>query len=158
MSPDSVVRLPAASPPAVFSLFLGHRPWLLARLHATQNKILHLPAAPALAMAVGLHSGHWIHADALCWTSGKLMGVDSAAGAASSVLLLFLLLQACDLDQITGISPAILDHTTAPRCKPCTGMMERKTGAWVPEDMWRCSKTPSRPSFQRQLTTDDIWT
>lgn len=36
------------------------------------------------------------------------MGDDSATGAASSTLLLFLLLQACDSDQIIGISEVIL--------------------------------------------------
>lgn len=49
------------------------------------------------------------------WTSGRLMGANSVSGAPFSVLLLFVLLQACYLDQITGISAAILDHKASLR-------------------------------------------
>lgn len=63
------------------------------------------------------------------------MGDDSARGAASSVLLLFPLLQACDSDQTIGISEVILDPKATLRCG---------------KEMWRCFKHP-RPSFQTQM-------
>lgn len=43
------------------------------------------------------------------------MGANSVSGAPFSVLLLSVLLQACYLDQITGISAAILEHKASLR-------------------------------------------